>query len=259
MFKEPDKKIEKGDDESSVPAPSADSKDVDLEEDPYADIEPDFQAPSPSNSATAKPASPAQSDTDASKKWELDDENASGEKVDLQDNFVENKEPAEFWFCVILASIYLGLARYFWEPLQKVSLLFWEFEAFLIFVAAVSLFLGIRPQISPSSLQISRHGIKYRGPYWPQRKTVNWTNVVQMYVSPELILVIHRLSDRPKSIRALLIHSVYLADKDKIVDSICKYAPMEPVLVSNPGIVTRTFQILIFAAVVIWIISVLMN
>lgn len=249
MFKEPDKKIEKGVDENSEPA-AADSPGA-AEEDPYADIEPDFQPPALNN--------PGQARLPISQQKDSDEEKQSDETIDLQDNFVENKEPAELMFCIILASIYLGLARYFWEPLKKVSWLFWEFEAFLIFVAVVSLFLGVRPYMSPSSLQVSRHGIKYRGPYWPQRKTVNWTNVVQMYVSPELILVIYRLSDKPKSIRPLLIHSVYLADKDKIVDSICKYAPIEPVLVANPGIITRTFQILMFAAVVIWILSVLKN
>lgn len=253
MFKEPDKKIEKAADEGKDASGSAEnsaSGNADLEDDPYADIEPDFKV-------TASAKQP-ESSVPANEK-EASEQNSEVEPIDLQDNFVENKEPAELMFCIILASIYLGLARYFWEPLKKVSWLFWEFEAFLIFVAIIALFLGARPYMSPSSLQISRHGIKYQGPYWPQRKTVNWTNVVQMYVSPELILVIYRLSDKPKSLRPLLIHSVYLADKDKIADSISKYAPMEPVLVANPGLITRTFQIMMFAAVVIWILSVLKN
>lgn len=257
MFKEPDKKIDKSD-ESEEPTPSiqSDPADASQEEDPYADIEPDFQIPT----STASTLSTQDAQTNAIGKTSSDDQDgSSAEKIDLQDNFVENKEPAELMFCIILASIYLGLARYFWEPLKKLNLLFWEFEAFLIFVAIVSLFLGVRPYVSPSSLQISRHGIKYRGPYWPQRKTVNWSNIVQLYVSPELILVIYRLSDKPRSLRPLLIHSVYLADKDKIVDSICKYAPLDPVLVANPGILTRAFQITVFAAVVLWILSVLKN
>lgn len=215
------------------------SESQDLEELAYGDIEPDPQ-----------PAQVPSHGFDQGEKRIV-------EEVDLQDNYVENKEPAELWFCIILSSMYIGLAKYFWEPLQKHSWLFINFEAFLVFIGVVSLLLGIRPYVSPSSLQISKHGIKYRGPYWPQRKTVNWSLVVQMYVSPELILVIYRLPNKPKSIRPLLIHSVYLADKEKIADSIIKYSPVEPILVANPGIATRTMQILMFAAVVIWIFNVL--
>lgn len=179
--------------------------------------------------------------------------------VDLQDNYVETKEPAELMFCVILSSIYAGLARYCWGPLEQSG--HWNYfiniEGFFITISLLSLLLGLRPYLSPSSLQISKHGIKYRGPYWPQRKTVNWTQVVHMYVSPELILIIYRLPNKPKSIRPLLVHSVYLADRDKIIDSLNKYSPIESTLVANPGLLTRTAQILLFAAIILWIVNIL--
>lgn len=179
--------------------------------------------------------------------------------VDFQDNYVETKEPSELMFCVILSSIYAGLARYCWIPLEQSGLwnIFINIEGFFITISLLSLLLGLRPYLSPSSLQISKHGIKYRGPYWPQRKTVNWTQVVHMYVSPELILIIFRLHNKPKSIRPLLVHSVYLADRDKIADSIVKYSPIEPTFVSNPGLLTRTAQIILFAAIVLWIVNIL--
>lgn len=226
MYKEPEKKTDQENSGNSMVTPDESNLEKqtpvpDPEHDPYADIE--------------------------------------SESIDRQDNFVENKEPAELMFCIILASIYAGLARYFWQPekFQTKAFLFLNFEGFFITVAALALLLGVRPYVSPSSLQVSRHGIKYRGPYWPQRKTVNWSQVVHMYVSPELILIIYRVPNKPRSIRALLIHSVYLADKDKIAESIIKYAPIEPTLVANPGLLTRTAQILMFAAIVIWIFNVL--
>lgn len=184
---------------------------------------------------------------------------AEYENLDMQDNYVETKEPSELMFCVILSSIYAGLARYCWTPLEQSH--YWYYfiniEGFFITISLLSLLLGLRPYLSPSSLQISKHGIKYRGPYWPQRKTVNWSQVAQMYVSPELILILYKLPNKPKSIRPLLVHSVYLADRDKIPDSIVKYSPVEATFVANPGLLTRTAQILLFAAIVLWIANIL--
>ena len=184
---------------------------------------------------------------------------AEVESLDMQDNYVETKEPSELIFCVILSSIYAGLARYCWTPLEQSH--YWYYfiniEGFFITISLLSLLLGLRPYLSPSSLQISKHGIKYRGPYWPQRKTVNWSQVAHMYVSPELILILFRLPNKPKSIRPLLVHSVYLADRDKIPDSIVKYSPIDPIFVANPGLLTRTAQILLFAAIVLWIANIL--
>src|SRR5579883_1784412 len=184
---------------------------------------------------------------------------ADNESVDLQDNYVENKEPAELMFCVILSASYAGLARYCWTPLEQSGQwnIFINIEGFFITISLLALLLGLRPYLSPSSLQISKHGIKYRGPYWPQRKTVNWSQVVHMYVSPELILVVYRLPNKPKSIRPLLVHSVYLADRDKVADSIVKYSPIEPTFVANPGLVTRFAQVVIFVVIIFWIANIL--
>ncbi len=194
----------------------------------------------------------------ASSGGELPSAKSPDNEVDLQDNYVETKEPSELMFCVILSSIYAGLARYCWTPLEQSSYwLFINIEGFFITIALLSLLLGLRPYLSPSSLQISKHGIKYRGPYWPQRKTVNWSQVVHMYVSPELMLIIFRVPNKPKSIRPLLVHSVYLADRDKIPDSILKYSPIDPIFVANPGLLTRTAQITLFAIIVLWIVNIL--
>ena len=223
-------------------------------------------AKEPTNSEEKKPAleeveSPALSAAHDDDPY-ADIASASSEEiqdVDLQDNYVENKEPAELMFCVILSASYAGLARYCWTPLEQSGQwnIFINIEGFFITIALLALLLGLRPYLSPSSLQISKHGIKYRGPYWPQRKTVNWTQVVHMYVSPELILIVYRLPNKPKSIRPLLVHSVYLADKDKVADSIIKYSPIEPTFVANPGFVTRLAQIIFFAIIVLWIANIL--
>lgn len=180
--------------------------------------------------------------------------------ADVQDNFVEIREPVELMFCVILASAYAGLARYCWEPLEKSGSwsIFINIEGFFITITLLALFIGLRPYANPSSLQISKHGIKYRGPYWCKRRTVNWSQVVQMYVSPELILILYVLPNKRKSMRPLIIHSVYLADSEKIADSIFKYSPLEPTLLGKPGWITRAVQYASFAIFVFWIVRMLL-
>lgn len=164
-------------------------------------------------------------------------------------------------FCVILAAAYAGLAKFCWEPLEKSRQwdIFINIEGFFITIALLSLLLGLRPYLSPCSLQISRFGIKYRGPYWPQRKSVNWNQIFKLYVSPELIIVLYRLPNKPKSIRPLLVQSVYLSEKEKIADSVAKYCPLEPVYLGSPGLVTRVVQYGLFAAIVFWIIKMLLT
>ena len=137
---------------------------------------------------------------------------------DSQDNFIEARDPAELIMCFILAAAYLGLAKYCWEPLLLVNnwKLLVNVEGFFITIAAISILMGLRPYISPSSLQISSRGLKYRGPYWPQRKTVNWDQVNQIYLSPELIILLYRPKTESKRPWPMLIMSIYLADRDKI-------------------------------------------
>lgn len=119
---------------------------------------------------------------------------------DSQDNYVENRDPTELAMCLILAAAYLGLAKFCWQKLVDAGAwkMLFNIEGFFITIALVSIFVGLRPYLSPSSLQLSRHGIKYRGTYWPQRKTVNWDQVVQLYISPELVIVIYKLSQDGK-------------------------------------------------------------
>lgn len=176
--------------------------------------------------------------------------------ADCQDNFVEEREPVELMFCVILAAAYAGLARYCWDPLEKSGswLLFINIEGFFLTIAALALFIGMRPYVNPSSLQVSKYGVKYRGPYWPRRRTVNWSQVVQLYVSPEVILVLYVLPNKRKSMRPLLIHSNYLADRQVIVESIIKYSPVEPTLLGKPGWITRGVQYVAFSLFVFWIV-----
>lgn len=180
--------------------------------------------------------------------------------ADVQDNFVEAKEPVEFMFCVILAAAYAGLARYCWDPLEKSKnwALFINIEGFFITIALLALFIGLRPYVNPSALQVSKYGIKYRGPYWCKRRTVNWSQVVQMYVSPELILILYVLPNKRKSMRPLIIHSIYLADSDQIADSIFKYSPVEPTLLGKPGWITRGVQYASFSIFVFWIVRMLL-
>ncbi|MBY0545749.1 MAG: hypothetical protein K2W95_00520 [Candidatus Obscuribacterales bacterium] len=178
------------------------------------------------------------------------------EAADCQDNFVEEREPVELMFCVILAAAYAGLARYCWDPLEKSGnwLLFINIEGFFLTIAALALFIGMRPYVNPSSLQVSKYGVKYRGPYWPRRRTVNWSQVVQIYVSPEVILVLYLLPNKRKSMRPLLIHSNYLADRQAIVESVIKYSPVEPTLLGKPGWITRGAQYVAFSLFVFWIV-----
>ena len=198
-------------------------------------------------------ASPVDQGSDA------DDERPE-DPSDFQDNYVEAREPVELMFCVILAAAYAGLARFCWDPLEKSGnwLIFINIEGFFITIALLALFIGLRPYLNPSGLQISKYGLKYRGPYWPRRRTVNWNQVVQMYVSPEIILILYLLPNKRKSMRPLVIHSAYLADRDKIAESIFKYSPVEPTLLGKPGWITRSVQYGVFSLFVFWIVRMLL-
>jgi hypothetical protein len=142
---------------------------------------------------------------------------------EAQDNFVESKEPSELLMCLILASAYLGLAKYCWTPLllAKDWKLLFNIEGFFICIAVLAILIGLRPYLTPSSLQVSKHGIKYRGPYWPQRKTVNWSSVIKLYLSPELIVVLHQPKQVATSrwrlwrLAPMIIPIIYLSDRER--------------------------------------------
>jgi hypothetical protein len=163
--------------------------------------------------------------------------------------------------CIILAAAYTGLARVLFNPLVQIGnwRLLINVEGFFCIIALLALVIGIRPYMSPCSLQLSAKGLKYRGPYWPQRKTVNWDQIFKIYLAPELLLILYYVGKQRKGVHPMLIQSVYLSDKDKIEDSVIKYSPVTPTLLSNPSWTTRLVFIAAFAVVVIivleWLLS----
>lgn len=173
---------------------------------------------------------------------------------DAQDNFVEGKEPSELIFCLLLASAYLGLAKFCWTPLYQTKSwkLLFNVEGFFVTVAVIAILIGARPYTAPSSLQISSRGIKYRGPYWIQRKTVNWEQVTRVYLSPELILVMYRPNPEKKRVWAMPILSIYLAERDQVVKSFLKYCPIEAKMMKSPAMVSWIILFTLLFVLVVW-------
>lgn len=183
------------------------------------------------------------------------------EKDESQSNFVEAHDPSELIMCLILAAAYLGLSKYCWAPLllsHNYKLLI-NVEGFLGTIALLSIFIGLRPYVSPSSLQISGKGIKYRSPYGRQRKTVNWEQVLRLYVSNELVIILYRPTPNRKRSWPLVITSIYLADRDLIPQAISKYCPIEPIVMTSPALVSRITFALIFFFLIIWMLEMLIS
>jgi hypothetical protein len=175
---------------------------------------------------------------------------------DPQDNFVEVRDPTELAMCFILAAAYLGLAKYCWMPLHDANFkLFLNVEGFFVTIAILSILVGLRPYMSPSNLQLSGRGIKYKGPYWPKRKTVNWDQVYKLYLSSELIVVLFKNKPQSKRIWPMVIMSIYLADRDRIVSTFQRYAPLTPVIMTSPTLFSRIIFGLCLLALVLWILE----
>lgn len=211
-----------------------------------------------------EPAKPI-NETDSSKELlaesSIQESNAESED-DHQDNYLEAREPVELMFCIIIASAYAGLAKFCWGPLVSSGNAqpLVDAEGIYITIALLALMIGARPYLSPSKLQVSKHGIKYQGAlFWTQRKTVNWSQIVRMYVSPDLIIILYRLPNKPKSIRPFFVHTVYLADRDRIPDSILKYSPVEPMFLANPAWLTRLIGHILLGLIIFWIIKMLIS
>jgi hypothetical protein len=223
--------------------------------DPYADIAPEQPAASEEKKAPEQPAEPTPED-ERPRGARATYQSLQALPADAQDSYFETREPSELIFCIILAAAYAGLARFCWEPLQASHQWFYFVcvEGFFITVGLLSLVLGIRPYLSPSSLQISKHGLKYRGPYWPQRKTVNWQQIFQLYLSPELIIIFYRPPTNPKGVRLLIIQSSYLSDRKAIVDSFAKYCLVQPVYMKNPDWYIKAIFLMGYLAIVCWIL-----
>jgi hypothetical protein len=188
-------------------------------------------------------------------------EPASNPENEAQDTYIENRDPTEMAMCFILAAAYLGLAKYCWAPLwaAKNLKLFFNVEGFFITIALISILVGLRPYISPSSMQISHRGIKYRGPYWPQRRSVTWDQVIKVYLSSELIFILYKPKLDSKRMWAMLIASVYLASRENIVASMENYCTKPLEIVTNPALYSRILIGLLFFIAVIWILEMLMN
>jgi hypothetical protein len=188
-------------------------------------------------------------------------EPASNPENEAQDTYIENRDPTEMAMCFILAAAYLGLARYCWAPLwaAKNLKLFFNVEGFFITIALISILVGLRPYISPSSMQISHRGIKYRGPYWPQRRSVTWDQVIRVYLSSELIFILYKPKLDSKRMWAMLIASVYLASRENIAASMENYCTKPLEIVTNPALYSRILIGLLFFIAVIWILEMLMN
>lgn len=181
--------------------------------------------------------------------------------TEAQDNFVESKEPSELLMCLVLASAYLGLAKYCWTPLFLANdkRLFYSIEGFFLSIALLAIFIGLRPFLTPSSLQVSHRGIKYRGPYWPQRKSVNWGQMSKIYLSPELIIVLYHPRADKKRLWPMIIPSIYLADRDRIAQVFLRYSPIKVVILSSPAPISRIIMVLLFLGAVIWLLEMLIT
>jgi len=176
---------------------------------------------------------------------------------DSQRNFVEPREPSELILCLILAAAFLGLAKYLLPGLllvKNLKMLF-NVEGFFLSIALLAILMGVRPYLNPSSLQISRRGLKYLGPYWPRRKTVNWDQVLRLYVSDEIIIILYRPNPKRKQTWPLIIASIYFALPEQIAQAITEYCPIEPIVMTSPALLSRLTLVVFFLVVVLWLLE----
>jgi hypothetical protein len=185
----------------------------------------------------------------------------SQENNDSQRNFVEAREPSELVLCLVLAAAFLGLAKYCWPGLLLVKnwKMLFNVEGFFLSVALLALLIGLRPYLNPSSLQINRRGLKYLGPYWPRRKTVNWEQVLRLYVSSEVIIILYRPNPKRKQTWPLIIASIYLSDSEQIGKAIREYCPIEPIIMTSPALISRITLIVFFLLVVLWLLELIIS
>ncbi len=178
-----------------------------------------------------------------------------------QHNFVEGRDPVETITCVIVAAAYLGLAKYCFGPLllTKNWQLIFNVEIFSLFFALLAMVIAVRPYVSPSSLQISGYGIKYQGPYWPQRKTVNWQQVLKIYLSNEFIILLYRPDANRTRSWPLFIPTFYLGEREKIMQVVADYCPIEPIIMTNVSISTWIVLGIFFVLVLIWLLEMIIT
>lgn len=191
----------------------------------------------------------------------LNEVEAGHQSDDSQFNFIEYRNPVETMMCLILAAAYLGLAKYCFAPLviTKNWVMVTNVEIFFVTIAALSIFIGIRPYFSPSSLQISRYGIKYQGPYWPRRKTVNWDQVVSLYLSQELIIILYKPDITKNRTWPMIIPAIYLGQREQIVDIMKRYSHSQPIMMTSPALISRILIVLAFLAFIFWLLELMIS
>lgn len=191
----------------------------------------------------------------------MDDKSGQDKQSITQLNFVEEREPAELVFCLIIASMYLGLGKYCWTSLLLTRnwKLFLNVEGFFTSIALLLILIGLRPYIGPSRLQISSKGVKYIGPYWLQRKTVNWEQIVRLYISNELVIILYKPWPDRKRIWPLVIFSMYLTDQEKIGPAIEKYCPVRSVAMSSPALLSYISFFIACFILIIWVAEMLIG
>ena len=160
---------------------------------------------------------------------------------DWQENFVEYKDPTELIMCFILGAAYIGLAKFCWVPLllNRNWKMLINVEGFFITIAAIAILVGLRPYISPSNLRMSSRGIEYRGPYSPARKTVNWAQVLKVWVSPEVVFVLYQPDPLKKLKWVMIIACVYLSERERIGRLFIKHCPIPVLIMTTPTLFSR--------------------
>ena len=60
-----------------------------------------------------------------------------------------------------------------------------------------------------------------------------------------------------KRLWPLIIPSIYLSDRERLAKVFIKYSPIKAEILSSPALVSRVIMILLFLAIVIWLLEML--
>jgi hypothetical protein len=85
--------------------------------------------------------------------------------------------------------------------------------------------------------------------------------VKEVFVSPELVVVMHqpKVDAKGKKLRVwpLLIWSIYLADRQNIPAAVLRHCPIQPVMMTNPHLISKIILGLVVTAIIIWLLEML--
>ncbi|RJR16823.1 MAG: hypothetical protein C4582_14090, partial [Desulfobacteraceae bacterium] len=90
-------------------------------------------------------------------------------------------------------------------------------------------------------------------------KTVNWNQVVSLYLSKELIIILYKPDPKRKRTWPLIIPAIYLGQRDKIVEVMKHYSPSEPIMMTSPALISRMLIIGAFVLFVIWLLELMIT